>query len=462
MVQKSPKKTKQTTGKKVAKGAGPVKSKARSKPKAKKETASAAKPSKKNHRQKNGTSRGRARPKKKPAASSAGRRGRKPKPAPVPPVPKAAEPSPTTRSFVGGGFACEMSDGKLHCDRCGMCIRGPGFGPDSEDAAQRFHADCFLQMHPEAKARAAGLIAHFSKLAPGEQSLMLEFLHVIHVTPERHRQLQACPTEDYEGQETLSEEALDGRIAGHKELVSLVAKDLASSQLTATLAHHGIQEIRAAVALAEEAQVEPDLPALVLAKQRLCSHDSLGSALRSRNIAELEASVKACLQCGLHPKTHKGLAAAQDVLVKHAQRQEALALLKAARRTRDPKKMAQAARQALASGVEDQRLILEVSTDAVAIQKSRKRSRMLEARWDLQQLSCLEPDVSSDDLREAMEVAKDAGVADDVLEAADNILTKKLLLEDIAVAMRSLDAGKVQTLCAMAEHAGLPSARLGF
>ena len=68
--------------------------------------------------------------------------------------------------------------------------------------------------------------------------------------------------------------------------------------------------------------------------------------------------------------------------------------------------------------------------------------------------------MSSDDVTEAMEVAKDAGFADDVLEAADSILTKKLLLQDIAVAMRSEDAGRVQALCAMAGHAGLLSARL--
>ena len=90
-------------------------------------------------------------------------------------------------------------------------------------------------------------------------------------------------------------------------------------------------------------------------------------------------------------------------------------------------------------------------------EKSRTRSRM-EAQWDLQQLSCLEPDVSSDDVTEAMEVAKDAGF--DVLEAADSVLTKKLLLQDIAVAMSSEDAGRVQALCAMAGHAGLLSARL--
>ena len=119
--------------------------------------------------------------------------------------------------------------------------------------------------------------------------------------------------------------------------------------------------------------------------------------------------------------------------------------------------MAEAAMRASASGVTDKQLIVEVSTDAVAIQKSRERSRMLEARWEVQQLSCLEPDVCSSDLREAMELAKDAGVADDVLQAADRILQQKMLLEDIARAMRSEDAGKVQALCAMAEYAGLPS-----
>ena len=53
-------------------------------------------------------------------------------------------------------------------------------------------------------------------LGPGEQSLMLEFLHRICVTPEQHRQLQACPSEDCKGQKALSQKALDGRTAGHK------------------------------------------------------------------------------------------------------------------------------------------------------------------------------------------------------------------------------------------------------
>ena len=144
------------------------------------------------------------------------------------------------------------------------------------------------------------------------------------------------------------------------------------------------------------------------------------------------------------------------MIKRDAERKEALAQLKAARRTRNPVKMAEAAMRASASGVADKRLIVEVSTDAVAIQKSRKRSRMLEARWEVQQLSCLESDVCSSDLREAMELAKDAGVADDVLQAADRILQQKMLLEDIARAMRSEDAGKVQALCAMAEYAELP------
>ena len=148
---------------------------------------------------------------------------------------------------------------------------------------------------------------------------------------------------------------------------------------------------------------------------------------------------------------------AQEVIKRDADRKQALAQLKAARRTRNPVKMAEAAMRASASGVVEKRLIREVSTDAVAIHKSRKRSRMLDARLEVQQLSSLEPDVHSSELMEAMELAKDAGVADDVLQDADRILQQKMLLEDIAGAMRSQDAGQVQALCAMAEHARLPS-----
>ena len=208
---------------------------------------------------------------------------------------------------------CELTERveARRCDRCGVCIRGLCIGSDTPEA-QWFHADCFLHLHPEAKALAAGFMAQFSMLASEEQSSMLEFLHRIHVSPDRRRQLQTCPTEDYAEQEASSQQAVDERIAGHKELVFLVNKELASSQLNATLSHQSIPEIRAAVELAEQAQVRVDLPELLLAKQRLRCHDGLGHALRSRDVADLDAAVQACLQCGLHPNTHKTLAAAQE------------------------------------------------------------------------------------------------------------------------------------------------------
>ena len=299
---------------KAAKGA------VKSKPPPKKAKASEARASKSTGRheakvekseRKREKTKSQGRPQKKPAARSTASKSCQQKPS----LGLVTDSSQAAGRFASSGFVCELPVAEKvearRCDRCGVCIRGLCIGSDALEA-QWFHADCFLHMHPEAKALATGFVAQFSMLAPEEQSSMLEFLHGIHVSPERRRQLQTCPTEDYAEQEASSQKAVDERIAGHKELVSQVNKELASSQLNATLSHQSIPEIRAAVELAEQAQVRADLPALLLAKQHLRCHDGLGNALRNRDVADLDAAEQACLQCGLHPNTHKTLAAAQE------------------------------------------------------------------------------------------------------------------------------------------------------
>ncbi|CAE6927318.1 unnamed protein product [Symbiodinium sp. CCMP2592] len=347
------------------------------------------------------------------------------------------------------GYSCEHFDGKIertfcaHCDRRIWSLR---CGVDREQGW--LHPECFLEWCPSARCTPPGLVTQFAMLSPSQQCCTLQLLNKVHTTPAKARQLQMVETEYYEAQDLRDATAEDERLVEHEQVVSQLAGKFALAQLIAAMGARSSSQLENSVQLAEKV-LDAQNPVLEEAKRQVSSIASLKRALLSQKVSDLADAIAQAEACGLPSKMTE---AARDQLAKETAKAEAFQELKSARRSRDPERMASASTRAASLGVEAPNLILELATDAASIVKDRRRRLQSEARNDLILCSDLDPAVKSETLIVAINRATAAGLSPVDLHDAHVILDKKLLLEELSLAVHEERTCDVRALHARAQH----------